>query len=750
MLWLIPIAIPAAALMIAVILLAVRRHEAARLAQTARDRRDAISKGSHKARLQHPYIDLSRCIGCGLCVSACPEEQVLDLLHGQAVIVHGSRCVGHGRCAEACPVGAIALTLGDVSERDDLPALDANFEAVGSPGLFLAGEVTGYALVRTAIQHGTQVADEIATRCARASSTSRNPDDPIDLLIVGAGPAGIACSLRAKERHLRFLTIDQDTLGGTVARYPRRKLVMTQPVVLPLYGKVQQTTFVKEDLIALWHEVVEKHQLPIKTGVAFRGLTRNEQGVFEVETSHGKVRARYVCLAIGRRGSPRKLGVPGEERENVAYSLLDAKSYTDRKVLVVGGGDSAIEAAVGLAEQPGNRVTLSYRRAQFTRIKSRNERRLHEVTGTAQLELLLNSEVTRIDDSEVELAVEGSPDSQCTRRPVDDVFVFAGGIPPFQLLESAGVSFAPEDRVPVDSVGERGPGLLLALVGAFAASLVILTWAALYRGYYGVDLAARVTLEHHEWLRPSGPLGLTCGALAIAAMIWNLAYLVRRAPWGQWIPGALSFWMASHVLTGIVALLLVFVHAGFTTRASVGGHALIAMTIVVIAGAIGRYLYSFVPRATNGRELALDEVRVELEGLSAEWDQRGSDFGARVRAEIEAIVDRDRWQRSFFGRVMALLTSQRRVAKLLSRLRGEGRAAGYTDEELDRWIPLAERAHRIALAASHYEDLRAILGTWRYIHRWLALFLVLVVIAHIVAAVRYADFGWLARWWEGR
>jgi len=292
-----------------------RRSQARELVHVLAERQDARRRGSDKARLQFPAVDLTNCLGCGLCVQACPEEGVLEMIHGQAMVVHGARCVGHGLCATACPTAAISITLGDLSDRRDIPAISPSLEARGSPGLFLAGEVTGYALIRTAITHGTSVADEVARRCAaNAGKPAPSKGDVLDLVVVGAGPAGIACALRAKELGLHFVVIDQEELGGTVAKYPRRKLVMTQPVTLPLHGKLTQTTYEKEELIAIWKEVVTRHELPIRTGVAYRGVERHADGVHEVTTTAGPIRARNVCIAIGRRGSPRKLGVPGEDR----------------------------------------------------------------------------------------------------------------------------------------------------------------------------------------------------------------------------------------------------------------------------------------------------------------------------------------------------------------------------------------------------------------------------------------------------
>ena len=268
-----------------VLALASIRHRRAQLKALGRSLaslEEAKARGSHRAQLQYPIVDLTRCLGCGTCIRACPEEGVLELIHGQAVVVHGARCVGHGLCAVDCPTEAIAVTLSDLGDRRDIPAITDGLEAKGSPGLFLAGEVSGFALIRTAISQGAVVADEVARRAAGGNGPGAPVDGMLDLLIVGAGPAGISCSLRAKERGLRFHTIEQEDVGGTVAKYPRRKLVMTQPVDLPLHGRLKRTTYLKEELMEVWRGVVEKNDLHIETGTVFTGLSREDDGIYRV------------------------------------------------------------------------------------------------------------------------------------------------------------------------------------------------------------------------------------------------------------------------------------------------------------------------------------------------------------------------------------------------------------------------------------------------------------------------------------
>lgn len=727
----------ALALALALAALLARRAELARLERSLGERESARSRGSHEARLQYPAVDLARCIGCGICVAACPEDGVLEILYGQAQVVHGARCVGHGRCAAECPVGAIALTLGDLSNRRDIPALSETFEVPGRPGLFLAGEVTGHALIRTAIAHGTTVADAVARRMQTIAAAG---DAQLhDLVIIGAGPAGLACALEARRRGLDALVLEQDTLGGTISKYPRRKLVMTQPVELPMHGRLARTSYSKEELMELWTDVVEEHGIPLREGQEFTSLVPKPDGTYQVQTKQGVFDTRNVCLAVGRRGTPRKLEVPGEDLPKVAYSLLDAQSYTDRRILVVGGGDSAVEAALGLAEQTGNRVTISYRKHDFFRLKARNELRIRAALLEKAIDVLFESEVEEIRADAVRLRRKGGDTIELVELPNDDVFVLAGGIPPFQILESAGVSFDPADHPRPGATAERGNGLLAGLGAALVLALCALGFVYAYGDYYRLPLEQRYDAPQHGLLRPSGLIGLGFGLLAAAFMVANLSYLLRRSPSFPLRLGNLRSWMTAHVATGLGALILAILHSALAPRDTVGGHALLGLAILITTGAIGRYLYAFVPRAANGRELLLDEVRGRLAALSSEWDSASGAFAERARARVAELASAGRWRQSFPRRVLALLAGRRRLGRTLLELEREARDEGLAADQVRELLFLARRAYHEAWMAAHYEDLRGLLATWRYVHRWVALLVVLLVIAHVVTALRFAD-----------
>lgn len=723
-----------------------RREEIRRYEESVRSRSEAIERGSHKARLIHPDIDLSKCIGCGACVRACPEEGVLDLLHGQAVVVHGSRCVGHGRCAEACPAGAIALTFADLSTRTDLPAISEEFESVGVPGLYLAGELTGFSLVRTAVGHGSAVADAVEKRIKTLEAAPGSDRGVVDLLIVGMGPAGMACALRAKELGLRFDAIEQaELLGGTVAAYPRKKMVMTQPMHLPLHGVLPKLEYQKEDLVDLWNSLATKHALPIRTNVRLKGIAREEgdAGILVAETSAGPVRARNICLCLGRRGTPRKLGVPGEDLAKVLYNLIDAESYKGRHILVVGSGDSAVEAAIALGEQEGNTVTIAARSRDLPRIKAKNQARLSRSAQEKRVRIVMDAGVERVDPATVTLRQTVDGAEQSTTIPNDDLFVCIGGDPPFELLRRAGVSFDPKLRPKPAAQADGTVPLIWATSALLLVAIGMLVWASLNHGYYGSTAANRLAADDHRWLRPGGAFGLTMAMLASGLFVWNLAYLGRRKQFlERFLPGSLRFWMGSHVFTGIAAFLCVIVHAGFTYRMTLGGYAFILLGVVLVAGMVGRYFYAIVPRAANGREMALEELRTRLAAIATEWNKSSRGLGSTVRDRVDALVREERWRPTLAGRAVALVTAHRRIGRALHELRMDPRLADVPDAEREELMDLARKAFRMSMQIAHYEEIRAFISSWRFFHRWLALLMLLLVFAHVGIALRYARLEW--------
>lgn len=411
-----------------------------RLQSTADRRKEAHDLGIDRPRAQYPMIDRSKCIGCGACVDACPEGDVIGVVWGMAEVINGQRCVGHGYCEQACPVGALKVGMGDITSRPDIPILSPVNETT-VPGLFIAGELSGLSLIRNAIGQGQMVMEEIAKRKAAIVK-----GDTLDVVIVGAGPAGLSAALSAIQNNLSYLVIDEKPIGGTILHYPRQKLVMTQPVEIPLFGWLKQEEYSKEALMETWESIVERFQVSIHTGEGVEHV-RKSDGIFEVATGSKSYYSRYVVLAMGRRGTPRKLEAPGEELPKVMYQLVDARSYKGKHILVVGGGDSAVEAAVGLARQPGNVVAVSYRKSAFLRVKKKNEDAINKLITSRNVHPFFDSEVTEIRPKSVILKTKDGP----VELPNDYVIVQIGGIPPFDMLRRMGIQFG-GDQKPIGAI----------------------------------------------------------------------------------------------------------------------------------------------------------------------------------------------------------------------------------------------------------------------------------------------------------
>jgi thioredoxin reductase (NADPH) len=391
---------------------------------------ESVAAGLTEPASLHPIIDAAKCLGCGACVKACPEQpvhQVLGLIGGKAALVGPTDCIGHGACKTVCPFDAITLVLGTERRGIDIPVLKPNFES-NVPGLYVAGELGGMGLIKNALLQGQQAVEAIA------AAGVKHPD-ALELLIVGAGPAGLAASLAAKKLGLKSLTIDQDSLGGAVFQYPRGKLVMTAPVDLPIIGKVQFRNTSKEELLKFWQGAVSRAGLSIRYQERAESIEL-KQGVFHIKSGARQYRASSVLLAIGRRGTPRKLGVKGEELPKVVYRLIDPEQYRGRRVIVVGGGDSALEAAASIAELGDANVTLSYRGDAFQRAKQRNRQRVSEASTRGLLKVLLSSEVKEIRPDLVVM----QQGEKSVQMPNDIVIVSAGGILPNDFLRAIGIN----------------------------------------------------------------------------------------------------------------------------------------------------------------------------------------------------------------------------------------------------------------------------------------------------------------------
>jgi thioredoxin reductase (NADPH) len=395
----------------------------------------------------HAVVRADMCVGCGTCADACPVPGAIRV-EGKLAVVERGLCEGHGECAKACPVGAISVASGDSVQRVRVPDLSGEFES-NVPGLYVVGELGGRGLIKNAVNEGKVAAEHAGRSLAARRGNGAAGDGPrFDLAVVGSGPAGLSAGLEALRRGLSYVILEQGNLADSIRKYPRHKLLLAEPVHIPLYGDLWVADASKESLLEVWETIIANTGLVIQTGCRVENVVREADG-FRLLTSRGELAARRVILAMGRRGTPRRLEVPGEELDKVFYDIVEMEAFRGRRVLVVGGGDSAIESALGLANQPGTTVHLAHRGDAFPRIKDRNRVKLETAVEAGKVTLLLTTRVLEVGRESVALERRG----KTTALPNDDVIVRIGGDPPFAFLEKIGVRVV-EKGIPVAGTGE--------------------------------------------------------------------------------------------------------------------------------------------------------------------------------------------------------------------------------------------------------------------------------------------------------
>jgi dihydropyrimidine dehydrogenase (NAD+) subunit PreT len=696
-----------------------------------------VEKKQHLARSLHPVIDPDICIGSLSCLKACPEGDILGIIDDAARLIHADHCIGHGRCAAECPVNAIRLVFGSAERGVDLPEVDQFFES-SRPGVHVVGELGGMGLIKNAVTQGLQAADRLAEVTAQGGT----------VVVVGAGPAGLATSRALKAHGIPHRLLEQGSVGGTVFHYPRRKVAMTEPVVLPLVGKFGKALITKEELLAGWEKIIAKAGLKVEQGVKMTGLD-GVDGRFTVLTSAGPISAAKVVLAIGRRGTPRKLGVPGEEQEKVVYGLTDPEQYQGTRVLVVGGGDSAVEAACQLATESNAQVAISYRNADFASCREANRARIAGLMAAGKIKGLLPSQVKEIGKDSVRLDAGG----KAVRLPNDFVIVNIGGELPVEFLAKAGVSMrrfhgeAPGSRKP----GSEGPATgkrprassevserrkLYALRALYTVAGVSVLGYLAWVGwdYYPLARLERKLSPLHKELRSAGLWGHGVGIAATAFMLSNFFYAVRKRARSLTGFGNIKGWLDFHVFVGLMSPLVIAFHAAFQMNNQLATGTYAALAVVVSTGVIGRYIYGLVP-AHDG------DAAGELEDLAGNFE--------RLRAFAAPELAKTRGGMALLARVTAPVRSGSMLAlfirfpfeaaALRARLFTMKRRLEHPHVYPDLKSALVKLT-RLRWQLRLYGSLKSLLRGWRLFHATLAVFLVLALTAHIGVAL-YLGYG---------
>jgi thioredoxin reductase/NAD-dependent dihydropyrimidine dehydrogenase PreA subunit len=720
-----------AALAMGLLLRARARREAADSAALE----EAMGENRHLPPTLHPVIDPDKCIGSLSCLQVCPEGDILGVVNGKAALIDASACIGHGKCALECPVNAITLVFGTSERGLDLPETDEFFET-SRKGVHIIGELGGMGLIKNAVVQGLQLSERFATELQRTHGRER-----VDVAIVGAGAAGLACALGLKKSGHLFRLLEQDTVGGTIAHYPRQKVVMTEKVDMPFIGKFGKKLISKEDLLATWEHAIERAGVSVETGTKVNGI-RGDDGAFEVDTSRGVVAARKVVLAIGRRGTPRKLGAPGDELEKVAYRLVDPEQYEGARVLVVGGGDSALEAAIQLVEETDAEVSLSYRQADFGKCREANKRRFRELVAERRVMAFLPSTVKQVTPQTVTLDSAG----RRVELPNDFVIACLGGELPSKFLAENHISLKKytgqqkgQARAKRGSAIENNepralPLVLFAIAMFIVAALMVIGW-----DYYRLPVPMRRFSAAHAILRPAGVWGHGIGIVATLVMMSNFLYAVRKRVRAFKGAGPILSWLTFHQFVGFLSPAVVAFHAAFQSNNFVATSTSVALAVVVVTGVLGRFIFGLVPSG-EGRAVELGELSARFERLKIRVKKMTRESTDVL--QVNLLLDRatTKPDGALLGQLFKLPFQRLRDGSELRRTRPLfSKKAHYYD--------FVEAFHRIRLLqvqVGFFHALKRLMSVWRMLHVVLAVVLVFLIAAHIALSL-YLGYTWIFR-----
>jgi thioredoxin reductase/Pyruvate/2-oxoacid:ferredoxin oxidoreductase delta subunit len=739
---------------IATALFVRRRREEAR-ARAALD--EAVRLELNIPASLHPVIDPDVCIGSGSCLSACPEGRILGMVNGVATLVSASHCIGHGRCAAECPVDAIKLVFGSAERGVDLPELDGHFET-SRPGVHIVGELAGMGLIKNALVQGLQVSAHLRDTMDRGGGgRDGRGGRAVDVAIVGAGPAGIATAIGARAAGLSFAIVDQDSVGGTIAHYPRHKIVMTEPVMLPFYGSFGRRLMSKEDLVAALADAMGRARVRVHERTKVVGID-GERDDFVVKTSRGLLRARRVVLAIGRRGSPRPLGVPGEELPKVAYRLIDPEQYQDKRVLVVGGGDSALEAAIMLADESTAEVGIAYRRPEFARCRPLNKQKIGALLGSGRVRAYMSTDLASVEPDRLTLQT-GAGDGgagAATQHAIANDYVIAclGGELPTEFLKSSGIGIRRHqgDRpMPNPALATRAragdarrarlAALGLALLGAAIVGLL----AYVGHDYYRLPRALRYRAPAHALLKPSGLWGHGVGILATMFMLSNFIYSLRKRLKVFKGKGPIAPWLRFHVFVGVMSPLTILFHSAFQWSNHLATGTYVSLVVVVVTGLVGRYIYGrwrLDPDHAGQLSALRTSVHQTLDRLPVEPVAVGRSQGAGL-SRLMLLAQPQADSGAAAGAAAAgLLLGRPGEALLIRRGISMTRRLFLNDGAYRHFRGQVLRLRRLDLNAQFHHRFKRLMTSWRVFHVSLSILLTALIALHVWISV-HVGFKWI-------